>query len=226
MNGLAEDRRVFRSIAWGFHAPGGTVLWWLIQPTGHLHILRELSFEQLDEQDLASAIKTHDQQIGLGKDDQGQYRKLGLASVAYTVATPAIVTNYRQRKPGLRGETVGDRLLRYGIAAIAADDDALNGWKRCQSLLTLDDRQRPWLTIDPTCTHLTDAIRAGLQDQKDTDDIQNPAPALTAFRYGAMSRPTPRTVTPTIKIPAGSPADVMRQIRARFAGNRQFGEAR
>jgi len=85
--------RVFRSLAWGIHAPGGCVLWWLIKPTKHLHILRMLSFEQFDEHDLATEMKTQEADIGIGVDEQGILRKLGVSVVAYTVGSPEIVSN-------------------------------------------------------------------------------------------------------------------------------------
>lgn len=223
---MAEHvRRAFRSLSWGYHEPGGMVLWWLVQPTGHLHILDELAFEQMDEQDVASAIRTKDRQIGIGLDDHGNLLTLALRFVAYTVATPEIVTNVRQKKPGFRGETIGDRLLHYGIPLIPADGDALNGWKRCQSLLQLDAKQRPYLTIDPACQTLTEALQAGLQDPKLTDDVQNPSPALLAFRYGAMSRPTPAIYHKPVVVPPGSPAAIMQRMRLQKMG-RKFGEAR
>jgi hypothetical protein len=199
------------------------VLWWLIQITGHLHILGELPFEQMDEQDLASAIKTTDRTLGIGVHPDGGCLHLGIPHVAYTVGTPEIIANLKQKKPGFRGETIGDALLHYGIVVTPADEDAVNGWKRCQSLLRTDPDGQPWLTIDPACTHLTNAIRSGLQDAAHTDDVSNPAPALVAFRYGAMTRPTPYQFQQRGEIPPGSPADIMRKLReARSQGRHSW----
>ena len=216
---MTTDPRVCRSLAWGFHDPGGIVLWCLIQPTKHLHIIGELPFEQLDEQELATAIKIRDTQLGIGPNG-----RLEIEHIAYTVGTPEIVSNPKQKKLGFRGETVGDRLLRFGIVVIAADEDVVNGWARCQSLLRSDEAGRPWLTIDPSCTHLIQALPSGLQDAKDVDDILTPAPALTALRFLAMSRPSPMLRSAARVMPPGSPADIMRKMRR--GQGRQFGEAR
>ncbi len=211
---MSEPRRCFRSLAWGYHDPGGIVLWWIIQPTKRLHILDELPFEQMDEADLVMAVKAKDTLL----------RSLDIERVSYTVGTPAIVST-RQKKPGFRGETIGDRLAQYGMPIVPADDDLLNGWKRCQALLKADEQGVPWLTIDPRCVTLIHAIPTGLMDDKHPDEVRTPAPALTALRYGAMSRPTPAVTRAILKIPAGSPADIMRKWRDR-RGGRQFGQAR
>lgn len=199
------------------------MLWWLIQPTRHLHIFGELEFEEQGEVELAGQIKAKDREYGIGRDQRGDLLWRGLAHVAYTVGTPEIVSH--AKKLGFVGETIGDRLLQHGIVVIQADDDQLNGWARCHSLLQCDSDGTPWLTMDPSCKALIKSIPAGLQDADHTDEIVNASPALTAFRYGAMTRPSPRSVVETVEIPPGSPADVMRRIRARDAG-RQFGQAR
>jgi hypothetical protein len=188
-------RKVFRSLAWGYHEPGGCVLWWIVEPTRHLHILSELDYEQLDEQELATQICTRDRALRLGPPF--------VARCAYTVGTPAIVST-KAKKPGFRGETIGDRLAHYGVIVIPADDDLLNGWKRCQSLLRTDAHGDPWLTIDPSCEPLIRAIPSGLRDDKEPDDLLAPSPALTALRYGAMSRPAPDTITDIPTYPFGS----------------------
>ena len=219
-------RRIFRSLAWAYHDPGGICLWWLIRSDARLHILSELAFEQQDEAELAGHIKDHDQRLGIGCDKNGDMLSLLIRFVSYTVGTPEIVSKPGPKPFGWKGETIGDRLLRHGIVVSPADDDRLNGWQRCQTLLQTFVDGEPWLTISPSCTKLIQAIPTGLQDSKHTDDVQNPHPALTAFRYGAMSRPTPQQHTPTVKIPPGSPADVMQKIRAQKTGCRGWGRTR
>lgn len=188
-------RKFFRSCVWGFHDPGGIILWWLVQPDRHLHILSEMPFEQLDESELVAQVKTRDRELQLGPPF--------MATVAYTVGTPAIVST-EAKKPGFRGETIGDRLAHYGLIVIPADDDQLNGWKRVQSLLRCDEHGDPWLTIDPSCEQLSRAIPTGLRDEKHPDEVRTAAPALTALRYGAMSRPAPEDVPTHIEYPEGT----------------------
>jgi hypothetical protein len=166
-----------------------------VEPTRHLHILSELCFEQWDESELAAAIQVRDRQLHLGSPFSLRVR--------YTVGTPAIVSTTATR-PGFRGETIGDRLAAYKILVIPADDDLLNGWKRCHSLFRLDPAGQPWLTIDPACPQLIRAIPSGLRDEKAPDDVRDPHPALTAFRYGAMSRPSPESTSATTDYPEGS----------------------
>lgn len=223
---MKTTRKAFRSLSWGYADPGGIVLWWLIRADRRLHILDELPFDQKDEKALAEAIKVKDAEIGVGHDVNGDLRKLQVSAIAYTVGTPEIVSKPGPKPFGWKGETIGDRLISHGILVIPADDDRLNGWQRCQTLLQTYVDGEPWLTIDPRCTQLIQAIPTGLRDDKHTDDVQNPAPALTAFRYGAMSRPSPVVGQVVMKIPAGSPADVMRKIRESKSGNRQFGQVR
>lgn len=223
---MREGRKAFRSLAWAYHEPGGIVLWWLIRADRRLHILDELPFDQKDEKALAESIKAKDAELGIGYDTKGDLRKLQIAAIGYTVGTPEIVSKPGPKPFGWKGETIGDRLITHGILVTPADDDRLNGWQRCQTLLQTYVDGEPWLTIDPRCTQLIQAIPTGLRDDKHTDDVQNPAPALTAFRYGAMSRPSPSVKPLVVKIPAGSPADIMRKIRDGKSANRQFGQAR
>ncbi len=219
-------RRAFRSLCWGFHAPGGAVLWWLIKQTGHLHILGELLFEQMGEHDVAAAMREKDAALGLGLDAEGLVRHLEIPRVAYTVGDPRVVAPMIE-SDGFQGETIGDRFRREGLVIVPADDDLLNGWQRCQALLQSDPAGVPWLTVDPSCRELVQAIPAGLQDSGDPDDVQRAAPVLVAFRYGAMSRPTPSArLVPAAKMPADCPAAVMATLRRQRSGTRSFGETR
>ncbi len=168
----------------------------MVAPTRHLHIMSELCFEQLDEFELATQMKQRNRELHLGPPFTARIR--------YTVGTPAIVST-TAKKIGFRGETIGDRLAHYGVLVIPADDDLLNGWKRVQSLWRLDPEGQPWLTIDPSCTQLARAIPAGLRDDRHTDEVRSPHPALTALRYGAMSRPAPDTVPVHVHYPEGTP---------------------
>lgn len=186
----------YRSIAWGYHQPGGCVLWWAVQPTQHLHIVSELDFEQLDESELATQMKARE-------------RSLNITKTSYTVGSPAIVRTLKQK--GLQGEWVGDRLMHYGVCVIPADDDTLNGWKRCQSILRPSPDGTPWLTIDPSCVTLVRAIQSGLRADRDPNDVRDAHPSLVAFRYGAMSRPSPDTYKPPVVYPVGTPGYVMQQ---------------
>lgn len=206
---------VFRSLSWGFHEPGGHALWWLIKNSGRLHILSELAFEHLPEADLAMAMKARDTALRL-------WSRFGIKDIAFTVGTPEIVSDIKSPKLGFKGETIGDRLLSCGMPVQAADPDALNGWQRCQSLLRVDETGKPSLTIDPSCKVLADAIRSGLQDDAHPEDIDTPAPALLALRYGAMTWPAVDQVTPIQTIPVGSPAWYMQQ--ARQGEYRRFGQ--
>ncbi len=200
--------RIFRSLSWGFHAPGGHLLWWAVAPSQHLRIFAELAFEQAEESDVVLKAKQIE-------------RDHHLKAITYTVGTPAILA--RKHTEGFLGETIGDRFAHHGMPIIAADEDTLNGWKRCQSLFRTAPDGEPWLTIDPACTALVRAITTGLRDDKDPDDIGEPHPALRAFRYGAMSRPSPELVKPTVVYPVDSPGYVMQQIRKTERQAMRFG---
>lgn len=172
---VPEGCRWFRSMDWGYHAPG-CVLWWVILPDGHLHIRSDLKFRQDD----VATVKTKIQQ---------RDRELGLRGHVALYGDPAM-----QAKTGqvtVHGASIAEQL---GCGYVPADHDRFNGWTRCHQLLRNDSQGEPWLTVDPACRYLIRSIPSAKSDKTDPDDVDTTMDdhALDAWRYGAMSRTAPR----------------------------------
>lgn len=202
----------FRSLDWGYNAPG-CVLWWAVLPDHRLYIRAELKFQRMDEPEVAAAIMKID-------------RRLGIEKIAYTAADPAVFNKTgatHRAASGFVGQSIGQTLGYYGIPLTGADNDRVNGWKRCHSLLRNAPDGWPWLAIHPECTYLARSIGSARSDPKNPDDVDTNSDdhALDTKRYGAMSRPMPQMIAPIVRIPSGSPAAIMRQIREK--AGRAFG---
>lgn len=210
--GTPAHVRWFRSLDWGYNAPG-CVLWWAVLPDHRVYIRAELKFQRMDEPEVAAAIKKIDLELGRPK-------------IAYTAGDPAVFNKTgatHRAASGFVGQSIGQTLGYYGIPITGADNDRINGWKRCHSLLRQAPDGRPWLLIHPSCRYLIRSIPSARSDDKNPDDVDTNSDdhALDTLRYGAMSRPAPDAVKPRTKTPAGSPADIMAKLRAKQG--RQFG---
>ncbi len=206
----------FRSMDWGKNAPG-CALWWQVLADHHLHIRAEWKFQGLDAPEVAAGILKRDQELGVK----------GL--IAYTAADPSIFNETgqsHQAKGGFVGESIAETLGYYGVTVIPGDNNRFNGWGRCHALLRLDDDGQPWMTVHPSCRYLIRSIASARSDKKDPDDVDTDSDdhALDAWRYGAMTRPSPKAVTTPVVIPPGSPADIMRRLRQKLGG-RKWGYA-
>lgn len=193
---LPSGVRWFRSMDWGYNAPG-CVLWWAILPDGHLYIRSELKFQQDDVSVVRGKILKRDKELGI----KGPISLYG---------DPAMQAKIGQKT--LKGESLAESI---GCGFVAADNDRFNGWGRCQQILRDDAAGVPWLQVHPDCRYLIRSIPAAKSDAKDLDDVDTTMDdhALDAWRYGAMSRPAPRVSTQQQQVPAGSPAWVMQKLR-------------
>lgn len=201
----------FRSMDWGYNAPG-CLLWWAVLPDHRLYLRAERKFQQMDEPEVAAAA----QKIEL---------ELGRPTIAYTAGDPAMFnqTGATHRARGFVGKSIAETLAFYGLPITPADNERINGWKRCHSLLRAAPDGDPWFVVHPSCTYLIRTIASARSDKKNPDDVDTNGDdhALDAWRYGAMSRPAIWTATVTPKIPAGSPAAVMQKLREKR--HRAFG---
>lgn len=203
----------FRSLGYGYHQipnspdPAGCCLWWKVRINGRLQILHEFTFSELSEQAIAEGVKLCD-------------TKLGLATLAYTVAGPALFPRKASAYPGFVGETVSERLGFYGLPIVPGDDDRLNGWSRVHAMFRMDGEGIPWLTVAASCPHLIASLGMGISDETKPDEIQNEAPALTALRLGAMTRPSPDLLQSSTPAPQYSPRWYMEQARQESSGRR------
>ena len=177
---IPDGCRWFRSMDWGYHAPG-CVLWWVVLPDGHLHIRSDLKFQQDDVQAVKEKILKRDKQLGL----RGHLLLYG---------DPAMQAKTGQAT--MHGASIAEQL---GCGYLPADHDRFNGWTRCHQLLRNDTQGEPWMTVDPDCRYLIRSIPAAKSDKTDLDDVDTTMDdhALDAWRYGAMSRSAPRAGTVT-----------------------------
>lgn len=171
----------FRSMDWGRNQPG-CVLWWTVLPDHLLYIRQEYKFQGMSEHEVAGAVKKID-------------ATLGLTRLGYTAADPSIFnqTGATHQRAQFIGQSIGESLNYYGLHLIRGDNDRFNGWGRCHSLLRPAPDGTPWLTIHPDCRYLIRSIAGAVSaaDRPDDVDTTSDDHALDAWRYGAMSRPSP-----------------------------------
>ena len=212
---------VFRALSWGYNRhftestePAGCVLWFHVKPTQHLHVMAELMFSALTEEALATEIHKMDHSLQFSPP------------VQYTVATPALFFKKPTHYPGFMGEYIAEELARYGVWCIPADDDDVNGFARIHARLR-PSPAGPWLTVSNACDHLIKSMGSALSHETKPDELALPLPAVTALRYGVMSRPSPSVVAPDAQvIPFGSPAYYVKRERDAASGERMFGQAK
>lgn len=193
---IAPGIEHFASMDWGYNAPG-CVLWWACLPDGKSHIRWEYKFKGESAERVALEIARIT-------------KSLGIERLRYLVCDPAM----KQKTGAGRGESIYETLVRRKLPMRGGDNDRFNGWNRMHELLRLDADGEPWVTVSPECRYLTRTLPAMVQDDHDPEDIDTAKDdhAVDAFRYGAMSRPSPtRIVTERPRPPAGSAGELMAQ---------------
>lgn len=173
----------FTAMDWGSLSPG-CVLWFAVLPDRRLYLRSELKFQGDDVAEVAAKIKARE-------------RKLGLAGkIAYRVADPAMwIKDAKTKGQHLIGESIADTFRLQGIPLRQADHDRVNGWARCLQLLRDAPDGTPWFTVHTDCRYFLRTIAAARSDKHNPEDVDTAGDdhALDAWRYGAMSRPSPST---------------------------------
>ena len=174
---IPEGTEWFCSMDWGYNAYGAC-LWWAVLPDGHYHIAREYKFREQTADEFATVWFKTTAALGLRPDQ-----------VRYIACDPAM----KGRTGAGRGESIFETLTRRKLRMRPADNDRQNGWIRCHQLLRDDPQGRPWVTVSPDCTYGRRSMPAQTQAKHDPDDLDTTGDDhwADAFRYGAMSRPTP-----------------------------------
>lgn len=175
---MPEGTEYFCSMDWGYNSYGAC-LWWAVLPDGHYHIAYEYKFREHTADEFATAWFRITE----------QYLRLKPAQIRYLACDPAM----KQRTGAGRGESIFETLLRRKLPMRPSDNDRANGWIRCHQLLREDPQGRPWVTISPDCTYGRRSMPSLVQAKNDPDDLDTDGDDhwADAFRYGAMSRPTP-----------------------------------
>ena len=198
--------RWFRSLDWGYNAPG-CVLWWVILSDGRLYVRSELKFQRMDVSEVARLIKQRD-------------GELGLRGHVPTYADPAIWAKTGvATKTKTQGESVAETFKFLKVPMQPGDNDRYNGWMRCHQVLRLAPDGDPWCLVHPDCRYLSRSIAAAKSSETDADDVDTHSDdhALDAWRYGAMSRPMPKAFLSSRSTPAEGTLGWLKQ-RARPTG--------
>ena len=187
---VPEGVRWFRSMDWGYNAPG-CVFWWAVLADNRLYVRSELKFQRLDTPEVARRIKARDQE-------------LGLRGYVPTVADPACwAKTGNAKKTHSQGESVAETFTLHQVPMSPGDNDRYNGWMRCHQILRTAPDGDPWCLVHPDCRYLIRSIAAAKSSETDADDIDTHSDdhALDAWRYGAMSRPMPKSTMVTTTAP-------------------------
>lgn len=201
--------KIERWVDWGYDPHYGMCLWVACLPNGRLYVFYEWKFngatakQKLVASEVAARIRTLtlDEVLPLVKSRR----------ISKTLADPSMWAG-----DGHSGEDYAETFARAGVQMLQADNDRVMGWGRMRHWLRDAPDGAPWLMFHPRCVTTTRTIPALVRDKSDPDDIDTNGedhPADTV-RYGVMGRPTPtvmRLASPIIL--AGSPADIMRQMR-------------
>jgi len=178
---LPNELQWFTSLDWGSNKPG-CVLWFAVLADRRLYLRSEYKFQGEDVAEVAATIKARESALGIRRH------------IAYRVADPAMwIKDARTKATHVIGESIADTFRLQGIHLRRADNARVNGWTRCLQLLRNAPDGDPWFQVHSDCRYFIRTIAAARSDAADPDDVDTTCDdhALDAWRYGAMSRPSP-----------------------------------
>lgn len=184
----------FTAMDWGSLSPG-CVLWFAVLPDRRVYLRSELKFQGDDVAEVADKIKRRESELGI------------TGKVSYRVGDPAMwIKDAKTKGVHLVGESIADTFRLHGISLRQADNDRVNGWARCLQLLRDAPDGTPWFQAHPDCRYFARTIAAARSDKSNPEDVDTSGDdhALDAWRYGAMSRPSPRAGSAVGTLPVGS----------------------
>ncbi len=195
----------FTAMDWGSLSPG-CVLWFAVLPDRRLYLRAELKFQGQDVAEVSSLIKKREKELGI------------TGKVAYRVGDPAMwIKDAKTKGHHLIGESISDTFRLNGIPLRQADNDRTNGWARCLQLLRDAPDGEPWFTVHSSCRYFIRTIAAARSDKNDPEDVDTTGDdhALDAWRYGAMSRPSPLASSHASRTVVGSIRHLIAQHQAK-----------
>lgn len=212
---LGDDVRWFRSLDWGFNAPG---CWgvYAILPDGRIYKRSDRKFSGESVSENVQALRAHTTALGLPK-------------MAYNVGDPSIYIRTGNVGAGARmtGQSIGETFALHGVQILRGENDRYSGWQRLHDLLRDAPDGDPWLILHPSCTYTIRSIASAVSDDKDPDDVDTNTDdhALDETRYAAMSRPHPaRGHTVQTRYAAGTMGELRQQTkRTRRLGSESAG---
>jgi hypothetical protein len=161
---------VIEAMDWGYTSPG---CWKAYAHVGdnHWHVIGEWKFKQRTPQEVAEGILERRKELGIG-------------SVSYTVADPAMFSKHH-------GDSIAVTMARHGVQLRAGNNERELGWMRLIAAYQNAPDNIPWLTYEPTCTYSIRSIPALLADKNNPEDVDSKLDdhAADTDRYFAMSRP-------------------------------------
>jgi phage terminase large subunit len=184
-----------RAVDGGFVQPAAIL--WIALFDGHAYVRHEWTPTRVLNSDQAKGIVARTQTYGILR-------------IKYTVADTSLWTPEADT-----GESAAETFARHGVRLIQANKDRVNGWKRLREWLGPAPDGTPWLQVHPDCAYLARTLPALISDDTRPEDVDTDGEdhAADALRYFVMSRPAPDVRVTTTRIPAGSPADIMRKLR-------------
>ncbi len=202
--GTPEHVKWFRSMDWGFNAPGCWG-WYAILPDGRLYCRADRKFHGESVQVNAQELKK-------------QTMALGIRKVSYDVGDPAIWAKTGLVGSGQAkyiGQSIGETFTRYGIAIGRGDNDRYNGWMRVHDLLRDAPDGDPWIVFHPDARYTIRSLAQAKSDPKDPDDVDTHSDdhALDKLRYAAMSRPSPGMASKTTRYAPGTMGALRQSVK-------------
>ncbi len=194
----------FRAVDGGYVAPAAVL--WIAVWEGHAYVRHEWEPVRVLNSDQAKGIVT-------------RTKDYGITRVKQTIADTSLWTPEQDT-----GESAAETFARCGVRLSPATKDRINGWKRLREWLGDAPDGKPWLMVHPECGYLIRTLPSLLSDPNRPEDVDSDGEdhAADALRYFVMARPAPDVVKPVVRIPAGSPADVMKKLRS--AAGRAWGK--
>lgn len=183
---LGEGVSWFRSLDWGFNAPGCWG-WYAVLPDGRIYKRSDRKFRGESVHENIVALQHHE-------------AALELPPVSYSVGDPSIYIKTGQvgmYTPSL-GQSIGETFAINGVPIRRGESDRYSGWQRLHDLLRDAPDGDPWLILHPSCTYTIRSLASAVSDPHDADDVDTDSDdhALDETRYGAMSRPHPVSARP------------------------------
>ena len=194
----------FTSFDWGSSKPFSQI-WYAVSdgtlpqfPRGALVVYREwygcsapnVGLKMLS-QDIAAGILERE-----GKDAKGKPKDpMRNEKVAYRVGDPAC---WKAED----GPSIAEKMAQAQVMMNPADNSRISGWEQVRSRLVGSEDTGPMLYVFNTCPHLIRTVPALQHDKHKAEDVDDDAEdhAADSLRYGCMSRPYTRVLTPAAPI--------------------------
>jgi phage terminase large subunit len=181
----------FRSLDYGLDCTA--CIWWRVDQQGKLYAIREIWQPNLNLSQAVEAIRNAEPPL----ERDGTYN--------YTVASPDLWN--RQQDRGVSGREIMSKKakeLHFSLALTNADDRRIPGWRAMREYMQpYEDEygeETALLQVFSHCTHLINDIPLLLHDENEPEDAADEPHKIThspeSARYGIMSRPPAKSLTP------------------------------